>query len=84
MAPRTWIAAALGAALIAACDVSQKTPQTAPPTADLRGGLVPGGTVTVARDGSPAARAAPAAMTAGEKSIRLQGPGVSRARQIRV
>ena len=85
MASRTWIAAAVGAALIAACDVSQKTPQTAPPGVDIAGRVIPGGTVNVAREGSGAAAvAAPAAVTAGEKSIRLQGPGVNRARQIRV
>lgn len=85
MASRKWIAAAVGAALIAACDVSQKTPQTTPPSSDPRGGLVPGGTVSVARDGSGVAAAAPpAAATPGEKSIRLQGPGVNRAFQKRI
>jgi hypothetical protein len=83
MATRTWMAVAVGAALIAACDVSQKTPQTVPPATELRGGLVPGGTASVGRDGSGTG-AAPAAVTAGEKSIRLQGPGVNRAQQIRV
>ena len=82
MTSRTWIAAAVGAALMAACDVSQKTPQTAPPGADSVGRVVPGGTVNVAREG-PGAAAAPAA-AAGEKSMRLQGRGVNRARQIRV
>jgi uncharacterized lipoprotein YajG len=83
MATRTWIAAALGVALVAACDVSQRTPQTAPPVTESTGGLVPGGTVSVARDAS-GTDAAHSSMTAGEKSIRLQGPGVNRARQIRV
>jgi hypothetical protein len=81
MAWRTWIAAAVGAALIAACDVSQKTPQTSPPAASAPGGLIRGGTVSVGSESTGEYESRP---VAGEKSIRLQGPGVNRARQIRV
>ena len=84
MTSRRWVAAAIAATLIAACDVSHKTPQTAPPSADLSGGFIGGGTVDVAGERSESGGAGYASVKSGEKSIRLQGPGVHRARQIRV
>ena len=87
MASRALIGMAVAAALIAACDVSQKMPQTTVPAAtQSAGGAVPGGTVAIGREGQEARVPAAPAMSAapGEKSIRLQGPGVSRARQTRV
>ena len=80
MASRTWLAAAVAVALTAACDVSQKTPQTQAPS-NIAGGPMPGGTVGVAREGATSQLGH---VSTGEKSIRLHGRGVSRARQIRV
>jgi hypothetical protein len=63
------------AVLITGCDVSQKMPQTAPSLPAATAIARPAG-------GAPAAERSPEA--AGEKSIRLFGPGVSRKRQTRV
>jgi hypothetical protein len=74
MAYRALLGVAAAAVLCTACDVSQKTPQTASlPTASA-----------IARPvGAPAADPSPEA-AGGEKSIRLFGPGVSRKRQTRI
>jgi len=86
MATRFIAAVAFGVAAIAACDVSQKTPQTALPAAAAVNSVGPAGTVTIGRDAQRAdtpLRAA-AGATTGERSIRLYGPGVNRKRQTRV
>jgi hypothetical protein len=87
MAPHLIAALAIGVAVVTACDVSQKTPQTgtvAPSTV-----VVPAmpGAVAVRRD----AQTSPdtpflsgVGATSGERSLRLHGPGVSRKRQTRV
>jgi hypothetical protein len=77
-------ALAIGAALITACDVSQKTPQTGSAPSVTAPAVGIAGPVTVGRDLQvPGAAMTPGA-TVGERSIRLYGPGVSRKRQTRV
>ena len=83
MAPRLLTALAVGAALIAACDVSQKTPQTGFFTA-VRNSAAAGETIPAAREVHMRAIGPAGAVVTGDESIRLQGPGVSRKRQIRV
>jgi hypothetical protein len=71
MTPQALIGAALAILFIAACDVSQKKPET--------GAILPS-TETAAR----VSGSSPGASAAGERSIRLFGRGVSRQRQLRV
>ena len=75
-------------ALTAACDVSQKRPETAAAQVPMLGttghGMVrgfPAGTIQVPEENF---HATPADAGQGDRSIRLYGPGVSRHRQIRV
>jgi hypothetical protein len=85
MATRSIAALAFGIAAIAACDVSQKTPQTSLPAATFNA-VGPAGTVVIGRDAQGAADTlhARTGASVGERSIRLYGPGVSRKRQTRV
>ena len=86
MATRFIAALAFGVAAIAACDVSQKTPQTESPAAAFNP-VAPAGTVVIGGDTRSVADSplrAGTGATIGERSIRLYGPGVSRKRQTRV
>lgn len=86
MATRFIAAVAFGIAAIAACDVSQKTPQTGSP-APAFSAAGPAGTVAIGREAQSVADTPLHAGTGaaiGERSIRLYGPGVSRKRQTRV
>jgi hypothetical protein len=84
MAPHLIAGVAIAVAVIAACDVSQKTPQTMKPSAVMI--PAPTGTVVVGREGQTAETPFGSAVGAagGERSIRLYGPGVSHKRQTRV
>jgi hypothetical protein len=69
---------AAAAFALAACDLSQKKPETIAtmlPTAQTAG---------TATQAASAARSAAPAQTADEHSVRLYGPGVSRERQTRI
>jgi hypothetical protein len=86
MASPVIVALAVGAVLITACDVSQKTPQTSAVTVPATmksplGAAAPVGADVQQRADMPAGFGA---IATGEKSIRLYGPGVSRKRQTRV
>jgi hypothetical protein len=86
MATRFIAALAFGVAAVAACDVSQKTPQTVVPAVVLSP-LAPAGTVAIGRDAQSTTDSpshARTGATIGERSLRLYGPGVSRKRQTRV
>jgi hypothetical protein len=79
--------ALVGAVLLAACDVSQKLPQTAPSSTPDVATSSAVGAVPVARDVRQPAEMPPGfsgAAAAGGKSIRLHGPGVSRKRQTHI
>jgi hypothetical protein len=86
MASRFVAAVVFGVGAIAACDVSQKTPEiVTPPTAVNPIG--PAGTVAIGRDAQPGAETPlpdGIGVSAGDRSMRLYGPGVSRKRQIRI
>ena len=87
MAPHLIAALAIGVAVVTACDVSQKTPQTG--TVAPSAAVVPAvpGTVVVGRDAQTSPETpflSGVGATSGERSIRLYGPGVSRKRQTRV
>jgi hypothetical protein len=84
MAPHLIAALAVAAAVIAACDVSQKTPQTVAQPAVM---IPPAtGAVVVGREAQPLDTpfGSGVGAAAGERSMRLYGPGVSRKRQTRV
>jgi hypothetical protein len=85
MAPHLIAALAIAVALVAACDVSQKTPQTGTRSAVVippaPGALVVGREAQIPAD-TPFGSAIGA--TAEERSLRLYGPGVSRKRQTRI
>ena len=88
MASRALLSVAVAAALITACDWSQKKPETGSlPAAALMAGPAAGGHPMsgpfLQVPGHPVGVLTGESAT-GEKSIRLFGPGVSRKRQIRV
>ena len=87
MAPHLIAALAIGVAVVTACDVSQKTPQTG--TVSPSSVAIPAvpGTVAIGREAQLPADTpfgSGVGATAGERSIRLYGPGVSRKRQTRI
>jgi hypothetical protein len=86
MGSRFIAALVFGVGAIAACDVSQKTPETLTPVIAFNP-IGPAGTVIIGGDAQAGAQtplrdAVGAAV--GERSIRLYGPGVSPKRQIRI
>jgi hypothetical protein len=86
MASRFIAAFAFGLAAVTACDVSQKTPQTAAHTAGLNP-VAPAGTVAVGRESlspSDTPLRDGVGTAVGERSIRLYGRGVNRKRQTRI
>ena len=87
MAPHLIAALAIGVAVVTACDVSQKTPQTV--TAAPSAVVIPAvpGALVVGREAQIPAEmpfGSGVGATSGERSMRLYGPGVSRKRQTRV
>ena len=76
---------AFGVALIGACDVSQKTPQTVAPAA-VAGPAAPGAVVVgrEARNPADMPHGSGVGATVGDRSMRLYGPGVSRKLQTRI
>ncbi|HZN23727.1 MAG TPA: hypothetical protein VFB75_05850 [Burkholderiales bacterium] len=85
MASPVIAALALGVALIGACDVSQKTPQTVAPAAGA-GPAVPGAVVVgrEARNPADMPHGSGVGTTVGDRSMRLYGPGLSRKLQTRI
>ena len=86
MGSRFIAALVFGVGAIAACDVSQKTPETATPAVAFHP-MGPAGTVPIGGDVQPGEDTPlhdRVGAAVGERSIRLYGPGVSRKRQIRI
>ena len=86
MASRFIAALVFGVAAVAACDLSQKTPETVTPVTVFNP-IGPAATVPIGRDVQPGAETPlpdGVGASVGERSIRLYGPGVSRKRQTRI